>query len=291
VSEQSPERTPYWWAFLKHPVNKAVALGMLGASVLLSLPWGGDGIGLGLLALAAIQLVGLVVVPGLPPFQAAVDKADRQAGREARRQRLLEEIHAHGGSAHLRSYAQMCERVASLYRTASDRSTTLTEREVEQLDELTVDYARMCLSDAVARGADKGDPAALATRKLREVEARLAGKGLSRDDAQQLQQAKADYEEAIARHQRMDARRSALEATLVSMPVRMEEVFQMVMSSPQAGNLSQLLEESVSKLRLAEEAALDMEHALGPVRGELAPLRSAQSVAPASGRRAVGQRE
>jgi hypothetical protein len=291
VNEQSPERTPYWWAFLKHPVNKAVALGMLGASVLLSLPWGGDGLGLGLLAFAAIQLVGLVFVPGLPPFQAAVDKADRQAGREARRQRLLEEIDAHGGSAHLRSYAQMCERVASLYRTASDRSTALTEREVEQLDDLTVDYARMCLSDAVARGADKGDPVAVVTRKLREVESRLAGKGLGRDDEQQLQQAKADYEEALARHRRMGARRSALEASLVSMPVRMEEVFQMVMSSPQAGNLSQLLEESVSKLRLAEEAALDMEHALGPVRGELEPARSAQSIAVAPGRRAVGQRE
>ena len=285
------EPTPYWWAFLKHPVNKAVALGMLGASVLLSLPWGGDGLGLGLLALAAIQLVGLVVVPGLPPFRAAVDKADRQAGREARRERLLKEIDAHGGSAHLRSYAQMCERVASLYRTASDRSTALTEREVEQLDDLTVDYVRMCLSDAVARGADKGDPVAVVTRKLREVENRLEGKGLSRDDEQQLQQAKADYEEAVARHQRMSARRSALEASLVSMPVRMEEVFQMVMSSPQAGNLSPLLEESVAKLRLAEEAALDMEHALGPVRTELEPPRSAQSVAPSQGRRAVGQRE
>jgi hypothetical protein len=291
VNLPSPERTPYWWAFLKHPVNKAVALGMLGASVLLSLPWGGDGLGLGLLALAAVQMVGLVFVPGLPTFQMAVDKADRQAAREARRQRLLQEIDTHGGSAHLRSYAQMCERVASLYRTASDRSTALTEREVEQLDELTVDYARMCLSDAVARGADKGDPVAVVTRKLREVESRLAGKGLGRDDEQQLQQAKADYEEAIARHQRMNARRSALEASLVSMPVRMEEVFQMVMSSPQAGNLSQLLEESVSKLRLAEEAALDMEHALGPVRAEFEPARSAQSIAAGPGRRAVGQRE
>jgi hypothetical protein len=289
--ERTPGRTPYWWAFLKHPVNKAVALGMLGASVLMSLPWGGDGLGLGLLALAAIQLVGLVFVPGLPTFQATVDKADRQAGRNARRERLLQEIDAQGGSAHLRSYGQMCERVASLYRTASDRSTTLTEREVEQLDELTVDYARMCLSDAVARDTDKGDPLAVVTRKLREVENRLAGKGLGRDDEQQLRQAKADYEESIARHQRMGARRSALEASLVSMPVRMEEVFQMVMSSPQAGNLGQLLEESVSKLRLAEEAALDMEHALGPVRSEIESPRSAQSVATGPGRRAVGQRE
>jgi hypothetical protein len=87
----------------------------------------------------------------------------------------------------------------------------------------------------------------------------------------------------------MDARRSALEASLVSMPVRMEEVYQMVMASPQTSNLSQLLEESVSKLRLAEEAALDMEHALGPARTDLAPARAAVSAKP--GRRPIGQSE
>jgi hypothetical protein len=162
----SPQ-TPYWWAFLKHPLNQAVTLGMLGASVLMSLPWGGDGLGLGLLALAAIQMVGLVLVPGLPTFQAAVDKGDRQAWRQARRDRLLQEIAAQGGSAHLRSYEQMCARVESLYRTAGDRSTALTEREVEQLDELTVDYARMCLSDAVARGSGNGDPVTVVMRKPR----------------------------------------------------------------------------------------------------------------------------
>lgn len=285
------ERTPYWWAFLKHPVNRAVALGVLGASVLMSLPWGGDGLGLGLLALAAIQLVGLVFVPGLPPFQAAVDKADRQAGRDARRARLLQEIDAHGGSAHLRSYAQMCERVASLYRTASDRSTTLTEREVEQLDDLTVDYARMCLSDAVMRGSETVEMIHVTIYKLRDVQSRIDAGGFAPDEEQQLRQAAADYEEAIARHTRMAARRSALEASLLSMPVRLEEVYQMVMTSPRAGNLTQMLEESVSKLRLAEEAALDVESMLWPARAELAPTPASESVVAKPGRRALGQRE
>lgn len=293
----SPQ-TPYWWAFLKHPLNKAVTLGMLGASVLMSLPWGGDGLGLGLLALVAIQLVGLVVVPGLPTFQAVVDKGDRQAGRQARRDRLLQEIAAQGGSAHLRSYEQMCARVESLYRTASDRDTALTEREVEQLDDLTVDYLRMCLSDAVMHGSKTVEVIPATIYKLRDVQSRIDAGGLEPDAEQQLRQAAADYDEAIARQSRMAARRSALEASLVSMPVRMEEVYQMVMSSPQAGNLSQLLEESVSKLRLAEEAALDMEHALGPARAALvparadvAPARAGEPVAAQPGRRALGERE
>lgn len=288
MSEELREGTPYWWAFLKHPWNQALVAGGVGVAVLMSLPWGGDGLGLGLIALAATQLVGLATVPGLSTFRAAVDKRDRQAARAERRERLLGEIQEHGGSTHLRSYEQMCLRIASLYRMASDRSSSLTEREVEQLDELSVDYLRMCLSDAVARGTDRGEGGTVASRKLREVENRLSGGNLSPEDEQQLRQAKADYEEAIARQVRMASRRSALEASLISMPVRLEEVFQMVMSSPRAGNISQMLEESVSKLRLAEEAALDIDHALGPARSTAPPLRNG---AAAAQRRAVGQRE
>lgn len=283
--------TPYWLAFLKHPYNKALAAGMVALSVALSLPWGADGLGLGLLALAAMQMVGLALVPGLPPFQAWVDKRDRLYEREARRARLLEEIEAHGGSGHVRSYEQMGGRVASLYRMASDSSTALTAREVEQLDDLTVDYLRMCLSDAVMRGSGTAELAPVVVRKLRDVERRIDEGGLLPGDEQQLRQAKADYEEAITRQARMTTRRSAMEASLVSMPVRLEEVYQMVMTSPQAGNLSQMLEESVSKLRLAEEAARDVEHMLGPARaGPVVPTANGADVTRAS-RRAIGQRE
>lgn len=284
-------RTRYWWAFVQHPINRAALLGMVGASLLASLPWGGDGLGIGLLALVALQIVGLAVVPALPTFRATVDKQDRRLGRTARRDSLMREIETLGGSSHLANYQQMSARVESLYRIASDRSTALTEREVEQLDELSVDYLRLCLSDAVGREGKDLDPSAVIVRKLREVDGRLNNGGLGREDEQQLRQAKLDYEEAIARHRRMAARRSALEASLVSMPVRMEELYQMVMTSPQAGNLAQLLEESVSKLRLAEEAALDIDHALGSARFGLAQGKAVEPVAAVPTRLRVGQRE
>ena len=265
-------------------------LGLLTTAVLLSLPWGGDGFGVGMLALAAIQMVGLATVPGLPTFQARVDAQDRQRARQSRRDALLLEVKAQGGSTYLQGYEQMSARVASLYRTAGNASTALSTREVERLDDLTVDYLRMCVSDAVARGSDKAELTAGVERKLRDVKSRLAAGGLGRDNEQQLLRAQADYEEALVRHNRMASRRSALEAALVSMPVRMEEVHQMVMTSPQAGNLSQLLEESVDKLRLAEEAALDVEHMLGPARLEPMSIKTSDT-AVAAGRRTVGQRD
>ncbi len=148
----------------------------------------------------------------------------------------------------------------------------------------------MCLSDALTRGDDKAAQANGLVRKLDGIERRLAGDGLRPDEVQALQRAQAEYEEAIARHNRIVVRRSALEASLVSTPVRLEEVHQMVMASPQGVNLGQMLEESISKLRLVEEAALDLEHTVNPPS---LPLREGSSgeAARAGGRRAVSQKQ
>lgn len=279
----------YWKAFLWHKRNQALVLGATAASVLASFPFGSDALVLGLLGLAALEMIGLAIVPGLPNFQLAVNERERREQREARRETLLREVHAHGGSNHLRSFEQMCQRVASLYRTASDSSTSLTAREVEQLDDLTLDYLRMCLSDAVLRNPQSHEFVSSVNRKLRAVDERLANGRLDQEEQVQLRRAKAEYEEALARQARIASRRSALEATLVAMPVRLEEVYQMVMSAPRDGNISQLLEESVSKLKLAEQAALDIErpYELASVGAAAAEYEAAQA---AASRRAVGQR-
>jgi hypothetical protein len=258
------ERKSYWGAFLKHPYNQALVLGVSALSVLASFPYGWDAMALMLLGLAAIEIVGLAIIPALPNFRASVDKVAARGAREARRARLRQEIEAHGGSNYVGDYEQMRERVGALYRTASDRSTTLSERDVDQLDTLTVDYLGMCLSDAIHRGQDGAMANALVTKKLKAVEQRLAQSGLSPEEEIQLRRAKAEYDELLVRQARMQSRRSALEASLVSMPVRMEELYQMVMTAPSSGNLSALLEESVSKLRIAEEVAIDVDEVLNP---------------------------
>lgn len=287
----------YWKAFLTHPYNQVVVWAAAAVGVLASFPYGWDALALSLLALAAVEVVGLAVVPGLPPFMASVDQKARREAREARRERLLGEIKIHGGSNHLRAYEQMCQRVESLYRMAADSSTNLSEREVEQLDDLTVNYLAMCLSDAAIRAKDGGEGSGAAERKLRVVMQRLAQGGLAQDEQQPLLRAKLEYEEAMARQQRMEIRRTALEASLVSMPVRMEEVYQMVMTAPSAGQLGALLEESISKLRTAEEVNFDVEAAFGISSGvdatayaetPQAPPRQERVTPIAAGRRTPG---
>lgn len=288
----------YWKAFLTHPYNQVVVWAAAAAGVLASFPYGWDALALSLLALAAVEVVGLAVVPGLPPFVASVDQKARREARKVRRERLLGEIKIHGGSNHLRAWEQMSQRVESLYRMAADTSTSLSEREVEQLDDLTVNYLAMCLSDAAIRAKDGGESGGAAERKLRAVTQRLAQGDLAQDERQQLLRAKLEYEEAMARQQRMEIRRTALEASLVSMPVRMEEVYQMVMTAPSAGQLSALLEESMAKLRTAEEVNFDVEAAFGIPSGidsgttttqpPLAPPRQDRVTPIAAGRRTPG---
>jgi len=246
-------------AFLRHRANQAVVMGLGALGVLLSFPFGADGFIAALLLLAAVETVGVAVVPMLPPFRAAVDKQASGATSQATRARLLQEIDAQGGSAHVESYRLMCDRVASLHRTALDRSSALSERDIASLDQLTIDYLRMCLSDAALRASQGRDVAAEIERKLKGVRQRLQQQALAPDEVQQLERAQVEYEEALARQARMQSRRSSLEAQLIAMPLRMEEVYQMVMTSPGTGDLRELLDESVSKLRIAEEVALDVD--------------------------------
>jgi hypothetical protein len=253
------EAPSYTMAFLRHRWNQALVVGLGAFGVLLSFPFGGEGFVGAMLLLAAVETVGVAIVPMLPPFRAAVDKQVSGASSQATRARLLQEIDAQGGSPHVESYRLMCDRVASLHRTALDRSSALSERDIASLDQLTIDYLRMCLSDAALRASQGRDVVAEIERKLKGVQQRLQQQELSADEAQQLKRAQAEYQEALARQARMQSRRSSLEAQLIAMPLRMEEVYQMVMTSPGTGDLRELLDESVSKLRIAEEVALDVD--------------------------------
>ncbi|MEO8023095.1 hypothetical protein [Polaromonas sp.] len=285
------QETRYWLAFLTHPFNQAMVLGGAAIGVLASLPLGWDALALVMLGIAALEVLGLAIVPGLPSFRKVADEDTRRRLRKARRERLLEEIAQHGGSSYLGNYQQMSERVQSLYRTAADTSTALTGREVEQLEDLCVSYLAMCLSDAAMSQQDVNDLAGVAERKLRGVEQKLQKGGTGGAEEQQFRRARAEYEEVLARQARMISRRSILEANLVSMPMRMEEVYQMVLASPGSGDLGALLEESVAKLRAAEEVTVDVEAAFGLKSMTSLPSRLDGVPEAAKVSRAVGSRE
>lgn len=259
------KRTPYWQDYLYSEPHRLGLMAGLAVSVMASLPWGGNAFVLGLLATVAIDIVGAVLVPSLPVFRAWADKKERTEVLAETKKRLQEEIQNHGGSIHLDSFAQMTNRVASLHRMANDPSSTLKLHDVRQLEDATLDYLRLCLSDAVLQSSMRkgNDTSGLIEDRLDEVRSTLSNGNLSAQETHQLRKAEAGFVAALTHQSRMSTRRAALDASLYGMPVRMEEIYQMVMTAPSAGNLGSLLEESLARLRITEEVSLDLDIELG----------------------------
>ncbi len=176
-----------------------------------------------------------------------------------RRSPLIAQLTQYGDSAALAAYQQMGVRVQALYQTAKDRRTTLTPADVEKLEDLTVDYLE--LSVVLRSLAQRKDTASdsVAAKRIATLRTHLEQPGLPDDEARQLRAALTEYSDAIARSRRLAVRRCALEATLAAMPDKFEEVYQRVMTAPYSTEMGNMLEESLSRLRIAEDVAAEFE--------------------------------
>ncbi len=253
---------PYLWEMLTSQTNLYAFLGSLLGGVLLSLPFG-FGIGaLPLIAFAAAEAIAALYVPDLPVFRANVDRRYRGKAREAARRHLIEEIErrterrreTRGSMA---AYQRMCERVTSLYRVAEDSRTQLTARDVERLDDATLDYLSIWLGALII--ADRSE-----TIGLQDIEQRIAAvDGELKDakpgtDIRTLKSARAGYADMLVRHRRMLSHRHAIDAALLSMPDQMEEIYQTIVTAPTSREMGSKLDEAISRLRLEEDIELEL---------------------------------
>ena len=132
---------------------------------------------------------------------------------------------------------------------------------MEKLDTLTVDYLGLCAVNASLRRRKDTTSEDQVNRRIANVEAQLRNPALGGEEARQLRATLAEYTEVLNRSRRLAVRRSSLEATLVSMPDKMEEVYQLVITSPYATDMGSKLEDSLSRLRIAEEVAAEFDDA------------------------------
>ena len=231
---------------------------------------------------AGLETLAALLIPSLPSFRAGVDRAQRHQRREQRRLQLLSEISQHGDTAALATYQHMLGRVHALYQTAGDSRTTLTRDDVEKLEDLTVDYLGLCAVNLSLKQRKDHASDELAAKRIASLQAQLQGKGLPEDEERQLRSALAEYTEVMNRSRRLALRRSALEASLISMPDKMEEVYQLVITSPYSSDMGSKLEESLSRLRLAEEVAAEFESTPAYDLDTSRPTRLATAVPTAS---------
>jgi hypothetical protein len=172
-------------------------------------------------------------------------------------------------------YGRMMERLDSLYRLAADNVSQLSLRDVEELEDASLEYlyVRLALlvSDERAASVDLADIGRRVEAIDRELAAPRAG-----TDARALQKARNDYLALTARHRRMMSRKTALEAALLSMPDQMEEIYQSIVTAPTAEGLGAMLDEALASLRLQEEVERELAEDLSQeLPGLVVPIASA----------------
>ncbi|HAX18759.1 MAG TPA: hypothetical protein DCY64_00545 [Hydrogenophaga sp.] len=281
----------YLGAFLRHPANRTALLAAGVVAIFASIPMGLAGLALvGTLAVGT-EILAALMVPSLPSFKAWVDREAHHQGLSQRRKLLIDELSARGESGALSTYQHMWERVQALYETAGDRQTTLTRQDVEKLEALTVDYLGLCSVNASLRRRKEQISEDQVNRRIASVEAQLRNPALGDEEARQLRATLAEYAEVLNRARRLAVRRSALEATLLAMPDKMEEVYQLVITSPYATDMGSKLEDSLSRLRIAEEVAAEFDDADLAAFGNNAPRVSASGSAANAAARQASQRQ
>jgi hypothetical protein len=255
------DKPSYLGAFLRHPANRTALLAAGVVAIFASIPMGLSGLLLvGTLALGT-EILAALTVPSLPSFRSWVDRQAHHQRLDQRRRLLIAELQERGESGALSTYQHMWERVQALYQTAGDRQTTLTRPDVEKLDTLAVDYLALSAVNASLRRRKESISEDQVNRRIANVEAQLGNPALGEEESRQLRATLAEYTEALNRSRRLSVRRSALEATLVAMPDKMEEVYQLVITSPYATDMGSKLEDSLSRLRIAEEVAAEFDDA------------------------------
>lgn len=275
------QKPSYLGAFLKHPNNRVALLGAAVVGIFASIPLGWAGLAVvGVLALGS-EVLAALTIPSMPSFQAMVDRQEHQHRRSQKRLQLLTEISNYGDTQALDTYQHMAQRVQSLYQTAQDSGTTLSRDDVEKLEDLTVDYLGLAAVSLSLKQRKVTNNDVVAAQRIASIEAQLQNTALADDEKRQLRTALSEYTEVVQRARRLATRRSTLEATLIALPDKMEEVYQLVITSPYSTDMGSKLEESLSRLRIAEEVASEFD---APELFDIKPntLRSTASSAPAS---------
>lgn len=243
--------------------NIVAALGSVAAGVVLSLPYGFAAGLLPIIGFAAGETIAALFVPYSESFRSKVDRKHRERIRETTRSHLLDEIEQRSqrGKGSLEAYHRMRDRVMSLYRVASDSRTRLSTRDVEKLDDATIDYLRMRLAALIiaerARAVDLKD----VESRLQTIERDLAASRPGSDQAQ-LEKARNDYLSLITRHRRMLSKKMGIEAAILSMPDQMDEIYQTIVTAPNGVDVDSKLAESIAKLGLEEDLEAELEGAL-----------------------------
>lgn len=254
MSELLPpdQRPSYLKEMLLHPLNINLGMGALALGGLLALPLGLPGFVLPVLGFAAGEAIAAMFIPASARFRHAVDTKYRKTRRFHALEHLRQEIFKRTGPDHprWRIYARLCERIASLREMARHRRSVVTERDMEKLEDATLDYLGLWLADLSMAERQRAVDEKQIRRQLEDLDRRLQGHSA---DKRSLAKARSDLEELLVRHERLASRKLAVEAALLALPDAVEEIYHAMVTLPASGEDGAKLQEAIERLRLEQE--------------------------------------
>lgn len=278
------KETSYLSAMLNSQTNLHAVLGVGAVAVLASFPFGLVGAALPLLALGVGEVIAGLVVPDLPSFRAKVDRANRRAKRDGTRATLLTELARRipvafddsdlfasrrqpldaEDSQRVTAFNRMNEQIQALSKVAEDRDSSLGEPEIERLHDAALDFLSLWIAHLVIEAREGASDVRDIRSKLAQIEKSLPD--ADRASAAQMRRAQAEYQGILDRRGALVGKTMAVDAALAALPDKIEEIYQMVIAAPYSKGIGDRLEDSLSRLRLAEELeqelSLDLSGAL-----------------------------
>lgn len=262
---EEAEKPSYLWEMLKTAPSRYGAVGAVGLGALLSIPFG---LGLGAVPLvlyAAGAGIASMFVPSSPVFRDKVDARLRAERRGRVRDHLSQELLARvsADATHWSTYGRMRERVGSLEEVARSSATKLNPRNVESLDDSTVDFLGLWLASLTMwERWEEIDERAL-QRRIDEVEASL-GEVSSDVDRKHLLKARAELTALLERKKSLWSRATAVDTAMMTLADQFEEIYQRVIRNPNARSLGDDVRTAIDRMRLEEEIDLAVDAELEP---------------------------
>ena len=247
------EKTSYVKEMVTSPPSQYGFLGSVALGTLLAIPFGVGIAALPLLAYGASTSIAALFVPNHPAYRARVDAKRRALRRDEARRHFEEEVRQKNkvADANWGTYQRMLERLESLRKVARNRKTNVSQADVEQLDDVTVNYLGMWLSLlGIIEWEHSASNAAL-ERKIAEVEA-LMKKVSSTAERRRLETARDDFKRALLRRQQLSARKAQVEASMLAVADTFEEVYQGVMTNPESTDVARRLQEAAERMQIEE---------------------------------------
>ena len=97
----------------------------------------------------------------------------------------------------------------------------------------------------------------------------------------QIEKARSDLQEILRRRTRLGARKSAVDAKILSIPDTLEEIYHTVITAPTSGSQADRLQEAINRLHVEEDLEATLNSELGDTPLPRRPVAVA-SIAPSS---------